>query len=488
MGSGKALYSRKFFLANLVMVGIIVGFVLSVVVFSCSTGVRPGDTAAAEQPGVEEVDISAVEGSFRRVANAVMPSVVKITVAESDEEQPEDFPWFEFFFEDRDQDQPQRPRGLGSGVVVRRIEDTYYALTNDHVVAGGDNILVTLDDRSEIDGELVGNDSRRDLAMISFETDQDIPVARLGDSDNLAVGDWVLAIGSPFGLQSTVTAGIVSALERRGGPQGNISDFIQTDAAINQGNSGGALVNLRGEIVGINTWITSQTGGSIGLGFSIPVNNARRVIEDFIESGQVQYGWLGVSIREPSGALAEDMEVDGMDGAFVYHVFKDSPADEGGVLPGDFMTAIDGEPVKDADDFILRVGDLKAGETVEFELIRLGEPTTIEVTIGRRADEETIAEQSPQAWPGMSIVPLTDSVRERVEGETDTEGVLVINVESRTPAAAAGFRRGDLITEMNDSRVRSAKDFYRELNDPEREEIEFTYLRDDDEQTVSIVR
>ncbi|MFW5806799.1 MAG: PDZ domain-containing protein, partial [Spirochaetota bacterium] len=232
----------------------------------------------------------------------------------------------------------------------------------------------------------------------------------------------------------------------------------------------------------------SQTGGSIGLGFSIPVNNARRVIEDFIESGQVQYGWLGVSIREPSGALAEDMEVDGMDGAFVYHVFKDSPADEGGVLPGDFMTAIDGEPVKDADDFILRVGDLKAGETVEFELIRLGEPTTIEVTIGRRADEETIAEQSPQAWPGMSIVPLTDSVRERVEGETDTEGVLVINVESRTPAAAAGFRRGDLITEMNDSRVRSAKDFYRELNDPEREEIEFTYLRDDDEQTVSIVR
>jgi Do/DeqQ family serine protease len=489
MARGKALHSRTFFLANLVMVGIIVGFALSTMVFSCSTRLQPGDTAYAQQPGTPEVDVSSLQGSFRQVANAVLPSVVKITVAETGEDgDQQDFPWFDFFFGEPDGDQPRRPRGLGSGVIVQRDGETYYVLTNDHVVANGDNISVSLDDRREVDAELIGSDPRKDLAMVTFEFDEDIPVARLGDSDALAVGDWVLAIGSPFGLQSTVTAGIVSALGRRGGPQGNISDFIQTDAAINQGNSGGALVNLRGEVVGINTWITSQTGGSIGLGFSIPINNAKNVIEDFIEVGEVEYGWLGVSIRDPSTALAEDMGIDEVSGAFVYHVFEESPADEGGIRPGDFMTSINGTPVENADDFILQVGDLTAGEVVEFELIRLGEEMTIEVTIGRRADEETIAQQSPRAWPGMSVLPLTDDVREQAEIEGVNRGVLVINVESRTPAAAAGFRRGDVITRMNGSRIRTAMDFYRELNDEANDEVEFTYVRDGEESTVSIVR
>ena len=490
MARGKALYSRKFFLANLVMVGIIVGFALSVLVFSCSTRLEPGDSAYAQQPGsTPEINASSLQGSFREVATAVLPSVVKLTVAESgDGDDQGNFPWFEFFFGEPDGDQPRRPRGLGSGVIVERDGDTYYVLTNDHVVANGDNIQVSLDDRREFDAELIGNDPRKDLAMVAFEHEEDIPIVRLGDSDALAVGDWVLAVGSPFGLQSTVTAGIVSAVGRRGGPQGNISDFIQTDAAINQGNSGGALVNLRGEVVGINTWITSQTGGSIGLGFSIPINNAKSAISDFIESGEVQYGWLGVSIRNPSPVLAADMEIADQDGAFVFHVFEDSPADEGGIRPGDFMKAINGTPVENADDFILRVGDLVEGEVVEFDLVRLGERQTIEVTIGRRADEDTIAQQSPRAWPGMSVLPLTDDVRSQADIESSTSGVLIINVESRTPAAAAGFRRGDIITSMNGSRVRSVMDFYRELNDEGVDEVEFTYERDGEESTVSIVQ
>jgi Do/DeqQ family serine protease len=489
MARGKALYSRKFFMANLVMVGIILGVAISVVAFSCSTRLQPGDTAYAAEPGSSDVDVSSLQGSFREVANTVLPSVVKITVAETGEDgEREDFPWFDFFFGEPDGDQPLRPRGLGSGVIVERSGNTYYVLTNDHVVASGDNVQVSLDDRRELDAQIVGNDPRKDLAMVSFELDDDIPIARLGDSDALSVGDWVLAVGSPFGLQSTVTAGIVSALGRRGGPQGNISDFIQTDAAINQGNSGGALVNLRGQVVGINTWITSQTGGSIGLGFSIPINNAKNVIEDFIETGEVQYGWLGVSIRDPSEALAEDMGIADREGAFVYHVFEESPADEGGVQPGDFMISIDGQPVENADDFILRVGDLQVGQEVEFEAIRLGEPVTIQVTIGQRADEDTIAQQSPRAWPGMSVLPITDDVRAQAELEQGTRGVLVISVESRTPAAAAGFRRGDVIQSMNGSRVRSVLDFYRELNDEDRDEISFTYVRDGEESTVSIVR
>ncbi len=491
MASGKALHSRKFFLANLVMVGIIVGFALSTVVFSCSTSdsLRPGGTAYADEPRTAEVDASALEGSFREVADAVIPSVVKVAVAEDEEEGAGgDAPWFDYFFGEPDDDQPRRPRGLGSGVIIARDGQTYYVLTNDHVVAGGDNIEITLSDREEFEGELVGNDPRKDVAMVSFESRREIPLARLGDSDSLSVGDWVVAIGSPFGLQSTMTAGIVSAVGRRGGPQGNISDFIQTDAAINQGNSGGALVNLRGEVVGINTWITSQTGGSIGLGFSIPINNLKNVVDDFIETGEVRYGWLGVSLRDPSSALAEDMGIADEDGAFVYHVFQDSPAAEGGIQPGDFVTAINGVPVEDADDFILRVGDLVEGEETEFELTRLGEEMSVEVTIGRRGDEQAIAQQSPNAWPGMSILPLTDDVRDRTEVEGVSGGVLIINVESRTPSAAAGFRRGDVIVEMNGAPVESAMDFYEALNDAERDEISFTYVREGEENTVSIDR
>ncbi len=488
----KIMFSRRFFLINLVLVGVILGFVMSSILFACSTAVQPRDSARAEEPAtapLQEVDPR--EGSFRGIAEAVLPSVVQLTVQEvrSVTGPQGDRPWFDFFFRSPDNGEREfRTQGLGSGVIVRRDGSTYYVLTNDHVVSDGDQITVLLYDSREFEGEVVGTDSRKDLAMVAFEADDEIPIAALGDSDSLYVGDWVLAVGSPFGFQSTVTAGIVSALGRRGGPAGNISDFIQTDAAINQGNSGGALVNLRGEVVGINTWITSQTGGSVGLGFSIPINNARRAIDDFIETGAVRYGWLGVSIRSVAPEIADDLGLEHRSGAIVHHVFRGSPAEEGGVLPGDFITEINGRAVNSSDELIALVADLEIDEEAVFRLVRQGEARDVTVVIAARSDEREIADQNRNLWPGLSVFPVDAEMRDEMGTEGVDRGVVISNVEARTPAAQAGFRVGDIVTEINNRTIDSVRDFYRELNELQHEVLSMQVVRGENELEIDLHR
>ncbi len=490
----KAMQSRNLLFVNLVLVGLIAGFSLSVMVFSCSTRIQPGDVAYAQQTGDGEIDLSGLQTSFRAISERLRSTVVKIEVEEIRSQRTprgSDRPWFDFFFGDPEDNGERefRTQGLGSGVIVRKNGTSYYVLTNDHVIGDAAEIQITLDDEREFSGTVVGKDARKDLALVSFETSEDgIPVAVLGDSAELQVGDWVLAIGSPFGFQSTVTAGIVSATGRRGGPQGNISDFIQTDAAINQGNSGGALVNLSGEVVGINTWITSRTGGSIGLGFSIPINNAKRAIDEFIESGSVQYGWLGVSIQTPNRQVAEDLDLTGLRGALVHHVFRDSPADRGGILPGDFITSVNGREVRDSDALILAVGELPAGRDADFELVRDGRQIELSVRITVRDDEQTIAEQNRSLWPGLTVFPLTDEVRQELELARSTNGVLIASVQNGTPAAIAGLRVGDVIKRMNGRPVGSVRDFYRLLNDQDQHEVEFEFTREDQDLKIGISR
>ena len=494
----KLLYSKNFFLLNLVLVGAILGFVLSMVLFSCSTEIRPSETALAQEAPPTMENLQDIQNSFRFVAESVLPSVVKLNVEEVRTQRvppSNDTPWFDFFFgqpdeeEEDDEEREFRTQGLGSGVIVRRDGRSYYVLTNNHVIGDADEIQVVLDDEREYSAELVGRDERKDLALVQFEAETDaLPIARLGDSDTLHVGDWVLAIGSPFGFQSTVTAGIVSALDRRGGPQGNISDFIQTDASINQGNSGGALVNLEGEVIGINTWITSSTGQSVGLGFAIPINNARRSIDQFIESGSVEYGWLGVSIPDAPDEVLGAMGLEGIDGAFVHQVFQGSPADEGGILPGDYIVSLDGDDVSGSDELVLLVGDLPVGTVANFGIIRLGERIDVEVTIARRQEERQIAEQNRSLWPGLRVFPLTDEVRDELEIQRRADGVIVSLVESRSPAAVAGLRVGDVITRINDVDLESVPDFYRALNDLDEEVLDFYYLRDGVELNVGITR
>lgn len=480
----KLFSSERLFVVNLVLIGLIAGVVLSLGLFACSTEVRPNEQVdAQDRSRLVQTDAETLQESFRAVAAMALPSVVRIDVEETRTQtrpQGNDTPWFDFFFGEPDGEdggREFRTQGLGSGVVVRRDGSRYYVLSNDHVVGNADAITVTLDDGTEYSATIVGKDERKDLALVSFESDVDIPVAVFGDSDELQVGDWVLAIGSPFGFQSTVTAGIVSALGRRGGPDGNISDFIQTDAAINRGNSGGALVNLRGEVVGINTWITSQTGGSVGLGFSIPINNITRSIDDFIETGSVRYGWLGVSIRSVTDEVAEDMLLPHRRGAMVHHLFRESPADRGGLLPGDFVVEINGTEIEDSDQLVLEVGELPVGRDAQFVVIRYGERITVEVRIAERESERAIADLNAQLWPGFTVYPITPDVRDEMGIERSVRGVVVSTVENRTPAAIAGLRVGDIITELNDESVRSMVDFYRALNNG-RYELDLVLLRD----------
>jgi len=489
----KKLYSRNFFIMNLVLVGVIAGFALAYTGFSRgsrasaamqSVSIRaesPMDSASPEaRAAIAQAE--SVQNAFRYVAEKVQPAVVEINVVESKQQSPkaqDQLPW-RFFFgpqEDQGQDQPYEERGTGSGIIVRRDGKKVYVLTNNHVAGSASEITVILNDEREFKAELIGKDDRKDLAIVKFETDSpDIAVATLGDSSALRVGDWAIAIGSPFGLVSSVTAGIVSYLGRSGGPDGNnISDFIQTDASINKGNSGGALVNIRGEVVGINTWIASPTGGSIGLGFAIPINNAKKAIDDIIAKRKVEYGWLGIQMREPDRAASAELGAEPRKGVIVTGVFAGSPAGKGGFLPGDLVLVANGAAIKTQDQFARLVGDIPAGSSASFTVLRDGKKTDLRVTIEARTDGSA---NDSTLFPGMDVLSLKSDGVDESKLPKGTSGVIVANVQPKTPAATIGLKVGDLVTEVNEKPVASLRDFYRLINDPSERKVAFTVIRD----------
>ncbi|MDR1179565.1 MAG: DegQ family serine endoprotease [Spirochaetales bacterium] len=497
MKLSRIFLSKKLFVFNLVFLGIVIGFSLALFSFSCSikTSSAARTTAYAQDANLDAIkSLENLQNSFRSISEGVRPSVVTVNVTSIRRQGQGDrnMPWFYYFFGRPDEgnnapDREFRNSGLGSGVIMKKAGSTYYVLTNNHVVDKAESISIHLFDGREFKTTLIGKDERKDLAVVSFDSAEDIPVAVIGNSDTLRVGDWVLAVGSPFGLESTVTAGIVSALGRRGGPEGNISDFIQTDASINQGNSGGALVNLAGDLVGINTWITSPTGGSIGLGFAIPINNVKRAVDDLIGTGSVQYGWLGVSISSLTQDMVEPLKLPDNKGAFVYHVFKGSPADKAGILPGDFITILDNQKIPSSNDLVQRIADLLVGHTATFSLYRQGKAQQTTVTITARDTQQTISEQSKNLWPGFSVIPLTDTIRKELELSTSS-GVLIQSVESRTPGALAGLQSGDIIVEVNTKKISSILDFYEQLNDKRKEKLEFVYERKGVKMSIGIFR
>jgi Do/DeqQ family serine protease len=488
--------SNKLLIINIALIGIIIGFFLGIFSFSCSTKIDAGDKVYA-QDDLSEEGISTLESiqySFRQVAEKVLPVVVEISTIDIIEQSVPESP-FDFFFSPDEGDGQEkrefRRSGLGSGVIVRKEGNTVYVLTNHHVVGEAEEITVTLyNDSRDFDATLIGGDERMDLALISFESNEDIPVADLGDSDDLYVGDWVLAVGNPFGFESTVTAGIISALGRQYSPGTNISDFIQTDAAINPGNSGGALVNIHGQVIGINTWIASETGVNMGYGFAIPINNAKNAIEDFIQFGKIEYAWLGVSIITPEDELkplAEDLQIEGKEGALVLQVYNNSPAGKGGMLPGDFIIELNGEKIRDHLHLTRLVGAQKPGEKAEFKVIRLGQTLTLTVTLSVRAEEKEILTQSKNLWPGLMVFPLTPDLISQlnIRGQ---EGVIIYNVLEGTPAYIARFQAGDIITYINDKPVMNVMDFYRILNDNNYEELRFTIVREGNEISLGLRR
>jgi Do/DeqQ family serine protease len=500
--SRKLFYSRKFFLFNLILVGVIAGFAISFAMFGCSTELSPGEKAQAQQKapaaeggGVEQ--LKQMQYSFRSVAEKALPVVVELKVTEIIKQQvPQQRGWpWGFLFPDENGDNGDSPprerefrsQGLGSGVVVRRDGDDYFVLTNSHVVGDADEIRIVMHDESEYTATLIGKDQRMDLAMVKFQSDKNLPVANLGDSDDLYVGDWVLAVGSPFGFVSSVTAGIVSA-KGRTGPEQNISEFIQTDAAINKGNSGGALVNLNGEVIGINTWIAAPTGGNVGVGFAIPINSAKKAIDDFIQEGEIQYGWLGVTVSDIPDEIASEMDLEEVDGALIHNVYQDSPADKGGIRPGDFVTAINGEQVSNRNEVVRKVGNLAAGEEASFTVIRSGRERQLTVTIGKRADRETILSRQNKLWPGMTVAPLNEQLRQELELDDSVQGVFVTSVEEGTRAYGVGLRRYVVITEINGTSIDSIADFYRIISDPDIEEFSIDYVREGDTYSTKLER
>jgi len=443
----------------------------------------------------EEKTLVTFQNAFRKVAEAVRPVVVEVNVVNI-VRQPafNGSSPFEFFFRQPDKDkQPQtreyRAEGLGSGVIVRENGDTIYVLTNNHVVGNADSIRVTLHDGRSFNSTLVGKDPRKDLALIKFETKEEIPMASLGDSDSVLAGDWVVAVGNPMGFESTVTAGIVSAVGRESIPQmgmNQLTDYIQTDAAINQGNSGGALVNIKGEVIGINTWIASNSGGNIGLGFAIPINNAKKAIDDFILKGRVEYGWLGVNIGDPGNDVMEELRLDDNKGAFVYDIFIGSPADKAGIVPGDLITHVDGKTVKSSSDLVNMVANLPPGRTTRFSVIRQGEKLTL--TVKPAVREENVETSTSSVWPGMVVLPITDEIRERLDLDKRKGDVVIGNIREGSPASSAGLQSGDIIQEINGRKIRDLEDFYEAMKNHGAEDHMLKIYRQGNEFIIGLVK
>jgi len=492
MNMVQKLSSKNLLVFNLVLIGVIFGFSLAFLSFSCSTPKTRFVAHAQENPVTISADSLAIaeglQNAFNGVSNKVLPSVVELkTVSVSRQTIPNfnGIPW-EFFFGPRDrspdsrgQERERRSEGLGSGIIVRQKDKTYYVITNHHVVDNTTEIRVATKDGKEYPAKLVGKDERKDLAMISFETSDRYPLAVLGDSDTVRVGDWAIAMGNPLGHQFSfsVTMGIVSAVGRTGGPGNNINDFIQTDAPINMGNSGGALVNIRGEVIGINTWIASNVtgGGSVGLGFAIPINNAKRSIDEFISTGTISYGWLGVQLLEPGKETAAVMGLDGKRGAMAAQVFLGSPADKGGISPGDFITHVNGKETRGVNPLTMTVGDLKPGDRATFTVIRDGASKDIQVRIEARTDQ--VASDNKKLWPGVHLIPLTDEVKETLNLDKSAKGLYVAQVLADSPADVIGLREGDLINTINGENIKDLAAYYKLLREKTAKELWFGFTR-----------
>jgi serine protease Do len=415
------------------------------------------------------VSAKTVSPDFVQLAKKLKPTVVNIGTAKTIKPQrrlPHPYggnqfgndPFQEFF--GRFFDEPQhayKQRSLGSGFII---SDDGYIITNAHVVAGADEIKVKLADGREYNGVVKGFDEKLDIALVKIDAKDHLPAAKLGDSDAIEVGEWVMAIGNPFGLAQTVTAGIVSAKGRVIG-SGPYDDFIQTDASINPGNSGGPLFNASGEVIGINTAIVA---GGQGIGFAIPVNMAKNIVTQLKEKGKVTRGWLGVGIQALTPELAQSFGLEGEKGALITEVRKDGPADKGGLKPEDIILEFDGKPVHDANELSRLVAATPVGKQISIKVLREGKPQEVQVVIGRLSEG---VEGEPAAVSGNKLgLSVRELTREQARsmGLADVGGVVVVEVRPGGAAEEAGIVRGDVVKEVNGIKVEHAEDYERALS------------------------
>jgi serine protease Do len=403
--------------------------------------------------------------AMAEIAKVAMPAVVNIATVKTEKaaEGPRnpllDDPFFRRFFGDRfrhpDTPRERKSSSLGSGVIV---SPDGYILTNNHVIRNADKIQVLLSDKRQFTGKIIGSDPKTDLSVIKIDADN-LSYLNLGDSDNLKIGELVLAIGNPYGLNQTITMGIVSAVGRANVGIADYEDFIQTDAAINPGNSGGALVNVRGELVGVNTAIFSTSGGYQGIGFAIPSNMAEAVLDSLITKGKVIRGWLGVSIQGITPELAQQFGLKKDYGTLVADVIENSPAEKGGFMRGDVIIELDGKEVDEPYNMRNMVASTNPGEDVTFKVIRNGRVVSLQVTIGELPSEvQKTPTEFQNALNGISVQNLNPDIYRQLNLPEKIRGVVVTDIESDSSAASA-LVPGDVILEINRKAISSLEDY-----------------------------
>jgi len=432
--------------------------------------------AAQDRSDGDKAVLRALSRAIAKVATEVRPAVVSVYTTKTVNVRqlpgfspfPPGFPFDDWFGRGprgprgtEPKQRKYRQRGLGSGFIIDAQRG--YIVTNHHVVDNAEDIKVRLADKRELDGKLIGTDKKTDLAVIQIKADR-LKQLTLGDSDRLKVGEFVIAVGSPFGLRETVTSGIVSAKGRSNLAIEDYEDFIQTDAAINVGNSGGPLVNIEGQVVGVNTAILSRSGGSVGVGFAIPINMAKSIIDQLVRTGKVTRGWLGVMIQDVTPEMAEKFGLKRAEGALVSQVVEGTPAAKAGLKSGDVIIEYDSHPVKNVTKLRTRVAATAPGSRVKVVVVRNGKRKTLEVKIGKLS-ETALASARGEAGTeelGLSVQDLTPDLAKTLGTKAKT-GVVVTAVKEMGPAAEKGIKRGDVIIEVDRQPVKSAAEFHAAL-------------------------
>jgi serine protease Do len=424
---------------------------------------------------VDDAEAHTAPESFAGLVEELSPAVVNISTSQNVEQRTRrDFPmpdlppgspfeeFFKEFFDERSQRGPRKQTALGSGFVI---DPEGIVVTNNHVIDEADEIKVIFDDGTELEAEIIGRDEKTDLALLQVKSNKTLPFVPFGNSDAVRVGDWVMAIGNPLGFGGTVTAGIVSA-RNRNIDAGPYDDFIQTDASINKGNSGGPLFNMDGQVVGINTAIVSPTGGSIGIGFAVPANIAQSVILQLQEYGETRRGWLGVRIQSMTPEIAESMDLDKAMGALVAGVDEEGPAAEAGIEVGDLIVKFDGKEVPAMRDLPRMVAETEIGRKVDVEVLRKGARKALQVDIARLDENQTVAivgdgeggkSGSESSILGLTMSMITPKLREEYGLADDINGVVVIDIDFKSDAIDK-IRKGDVIVEVDQEPVATPKD------------------------------